>query len=483
MSGFGITDKGFVIKRLDSILEEIHSDLTEGFGFDTRLTRPSFLDVLVTTFAGQISDLWETAQDSYYAKYPATATGLNLDNAVQYGGIRRKPNRRTMYSLHCTGDDGTVVREKALVATDTKPAIRLFSSQEFKITREAFNSVDILVAVAETGLYSITLNGKYYSYLSKSKNEIDIIQGLKLEIKNSEFEVSVVDNNKLRIVDLLKYRNSELELSENLTTDSVTTIANFYTEDFGKINLPFGIVKNMVNNITGFNKVENLLEANYGRLEETDVELRQSYMAKSAIRSNTMIESIVAELLNNVENVESACGYENDTDHIDSRGLPPHSVEIIVEGGDNTEIANAILRRKAGGIQTHGNIVINTTGIFDDEIPIRFNRPTYLYLWLKIVLHGDKKMIPKNFATLAKQSLIYDGSNMIAGKDLLIQKLTEGIYRTITGVNYIDILVAYSSDENYTPKSSEYVSKNIFTTLRQKVLFSEKRIEVVISES
>ena len=64
MSEYGITDKGFVIKRLDTILEEIHSDLTDGFGTDTRLTGTSFLNTLVTTFAGQIADLWETAQDS-----------------------------------------------------------------------------------------------------------------------------------------------------------------------------------------------------------------------------------------------------------------------------------------------------------------------------------------------------------------------------------------------------------------------------------
>lgn len=43
MEEYGVTDKGFVIKRLDTIMEEIHSDLTEAFGFDTSLTKPSFL--------------------------------------------------------------------------------------------------------------------------------------------------------------------------------------------------------------------------------------------------------------------------------------------------------------------------------------------------------------------------------------------------------------------------------------------------------
>ena len=97
-----------------------------------------------------------------------------------------------------------------------------------------------------------------------------------------------------------------------------------------------------------------------------------------------MIESIVGELLNNIENVESASGYENDTDYVDSRGLPPHSIEIIVEGGDNSEIAQAILRRKAGGIQTYGSIEVGVPGVYGDTIPVRFNRPDYLYTWLKV---------------------------------------------------------------------------------------------------
>ena len=133
MPDYGITDKGFVLKRLDTILEEIHTDLTDGWKVDTRLAGTSFLNTLITTFGNQIANLWETAQDSYYAKYPATATELNLDHAVQYGGIKRAGDKRTSYILHCTGDDGTYVRENAVVATNTTPEIRLFQRRNFRL--------------------------------------------------------------------------------------------------------------------------------------------------------------------------------------------------------------------------------------------------------------------------------------------------------------------------------------------------------------
>lgn len=481
MAEYGVTDKGFNIKRLDTIMEEIHTDLTEAFGFDTRLTKPSFLDTLITTFSYQISDLWETAQDNYYAKYPATATGVSLDNAVQYGGIRRAANKRTSYRLHCTGDDGTYVREEAIVATNTSPEVRLKNADEFEITRDAFNRVSIKVASAEVGVYSVTINGSQYSFSSSDGVEEDVIAGLAKAITDDGYTITA-ENNTLTIEDKTISRSNVLILSDNLTTSSVTVIATFLTEEYGKITLPYGIVTKMVNNVTGFTAVTNLLEPTYGRKQESDIELRQSYIAKSALRSNTMIESIVGELLNNIENVESASGYENDTDYVDSRGLPPHSIEIIVEGGDNTEIAQAILRRKAGGIQTYGSIEVGVPGVYGDTIPVRFNRPDYLYTWLKVVLHGDKSQLPTNYASLTIQALISDGAEFMAGTNLLTQLLNDGIYDAVAGLTYVEIYTAYGTSSVYVPEASDYKQKNIIVTSRQKVLIDEKRIEVSFSE-
>ena len=480
MPDYGITDKGFVLKRLDTILEEIHTDLTDGWKVDTRLAGTSFLNTLITTFGNQIANLWETAQDSYYAKYPATATELNLDHAVQYGGIKRAGDKRTSYILHCTGDDGTYVRENAVVATNTTPEIRLFSAEEFQIARERFNKVSVIVASEDTGVYTVSINGNQYSYSNPQGGKSSaILAGLAAAIKDEGYEVKVEDD-VLIINDKTKTRENVLTLTDNLTTSSVTSLANFLTNDYGKIILPYNIVTRMVNNITGFTAVTNLLEPTYGRKRETDIELRQSYIAKSALRSNTMIESIIAELLNNVEDVESASGYENDMDVTDERGLPPHSIEIIVEGGDNTAIAKAIFRRKAGGIQTHGSVVVNVPGEYGDTIPVRFNRPEYLYAWLKVQLEGDEAKIPVNYSSLTKQSLMEDGAQMTAGTSLLTQLLNEGIYDRVAGLTKIIIYTAYTTDSTVIPGDGDYQrDENIMATSRQKVLIDENRIEVV----
>ncbi len=481
MSNYGVTEKGFILKRIDTILEELHTELTEGFGIDTRRSESSFLQVLITTFASQIAQLWETAQDSYYAKFPATATNINLDHAVQYGGIRRAPNKRTCYPLHCTGEDGIYVREGVVVATNTMPEVKLYAAEEFQITRKNFNEVQIKVAaIQKNSVYTITINGSQFNFLNIDGTEVSILEGIKSTITDTAYLVTVdTDNNTLIIKDTQKARGNILLLSENLTTSSVTTIANFYTQDYGKIMLPNGIVTKMIQNIPGFIAVVNKLIPTYGRQQETDIELRQSYLAKSALRSNTMIDSIIAELLNNVANVESVSGYENDSDSIDDRGLPPHSIEIVVEGGKENEIAQAILRRKAGGIQTYGMIVVPVLSSYGDTLSIKFNRPEYLYVWLKVTLHGDAKKVPINYSSLTIQSIIENRTSMVAGTSLLTQLLHDNIYKVVAGITYIEIETASSTDSSYVPSNEEYKARNIIVSSRQKVLLEETRIEVI----
>ena len=487
MSEYGVTEKGFVLKRMDTILEEIHTELTEGFGFDTRLQRSSFLDVLVTTFAGQIADLWETAQDSYYAKYPSTASGINLDNAVQYGGIRRAARRRTIYPLHCTGEDGAVVPEGALVAADTSPEVRLLAASEFQISRDSCNSAKITVAAMEKGEYSLFFGGKGYRFYNEdpAAGVVEILEGLQAAITDPEYEAEIVSSDtgkELFLRDTVKSRSNTLFLSDNLTTSEVTTIANFFTQNYGRISLSGGVVSKMVDNIAGFTAVENLLAPTYGREQETDVELRQSYIAKSAIRSTRMIDSVCAQLLNNVQGVESATGYENYTDFIDEDGRPPHSIEFIVDGGNEEEIAAAILDRRAAGIQTFGSIKVDVATEYGDSVPVCFNRPEYVLVWMKVILDADIRHLPTNYASLTVDAILESTAGLKAGDSLLTQTLNDGIYSMVGGLTYVSIQCAVAaSGQEEEPEAEAYTYRNVPATSRQKIVAEANRIEVTYS--
>ena len=107
MADYGLTPQGPNIKRLDVILEEMHSGLSEKWGVNTRQNPESLLNHLLTNVADAIADLWEFGEAVYFSQYPATAEGRSLDNAAQYGGSTREAAAKSYYPIHCTGKDGT----------------------------------------------------------------------------------------------------------------------------------------------------------------------------------------------------------------------------------------------------------------------------------------------------------------------------------------------------------------------------------------
>lgn len=481
MDKYGVTKEGFVLKRADEILDEIHSDLSEGFGFDTKQNENSFIDVLATTFAGVVAELWEVAQDTYYSLFPVTAEGLSLDYAAQTGGVTREPARRSMYPLHVTGVDGTVIDKTFKVGTKTLPKLFLEPVKNFELSRDNCNSIKISVSAEENSIYTVSINGKNYEHTNENGNVPNILSGLSNLIKADDY-VTSLEGEVLTIADKMNYKNNTIDVSSNLSVISVTTIQQFQTEEYGKKLISNGVITEIVNNVDGLMAVTNILEPTLGRREETDSEFRQSYRRKAGLKSNTMIDSICSYLKNNVKNVETAYGYENVEDTTDSNGIPPHSIEILVDGGEDTEVANAILKRKAGGINTHGSVEVQINTNYGDIVNIRFNRPQYLYSFLKVVIHGDRNKIATDYVEIVKKSIIEDLEIMDTSSLLLIQTLEGGIYRSLSGVSYLEIFSASSTEKSYSPSQEDYKKQNITATLRQKMLFDKARIEVVLDE-
>lgn len=119
-----------------------------------------------------------------------------------------------------------------------------------------------------------------------------------------------------------------------------------------------------------------------GRNTETDAELRLrransvTYTASSILSS---IKSAVASL----SNIQGLQVYENDTMQT-KEGLPPKSFEIVVQGGDDDEIAQAILSKKPVGIQAFGNTVVEVTDEDLNIFEVGFTRPTEVPISLTI---------------------------------------------------------------------------------------------------
>lgn len=119
-----------------------------------------------------------------------------------------------------------------------------------------------------------------------------------------------------------------------------------------------GSVSIITNPKLGIATVTNERAFEGGRNTETDAEFRERYYLSVDFAGGVNIDAIVSEIYENVEAVIAVTGEENDTDAESSSGLPPHSIEIVAYGGLDEDIATAIFRRKAAGIQAFGNTVM-----------------------------------------------------------------------------------------------------------------------------
>lgn len=481
MSKYGLTQNGPNIKRLDVILNEMHTDLSKRWGVNTRQNPESFINHLLTDVADQIAQLWELGEDVYHSQYPSSAEGQSLDNAAQYGGSTREAAAKSYYPIHCTGRDGTKLAAGTMISSTMNPTTQLTITDNREITRSAFNKADIKISSLGTGdVYTVAINGAVYSYTPTDPGTAAILKGMAAAIKDGDFTVTVDEENELLRIEAKDITSTNiLVLSENLTTDTVTTIITFGTVNTGDILLPEGVITNIVKADAGLLSVVNLCAYIAGRDEETDTEFRQSYADKIFNRSSMMLESIRSAILNNVQGVTSVAPYENPTHEWDEYGRPPHSIEIVVDGGDSTEIAQQILQKKAGGINTYGDTSVVLAGAYDEDITIRFSRPTIIYTWFHLGITLSKtEAIPPNYVDLLREVVLENMAALEAGADVVPQQFMSELYKACSGISYIDIKLFTTADAGAKP--TDYPVRSTVITARQRAYTSEEMIEVDI---
>lgn len=489
MPEYGITETGLRIKRFDTILSEINAFQTEGFGVQVGANTRSFLNTLNTSVADKIAELWELGADIYHNLSPMSAEGAALDNAVQFGGNSREKARSTYYPIHCECTEGITLDEETLIESDTNPAIKFLSAEERTISRSSFNKAKVKVVSTQPGeAYTVALNGTLYSYTCKAQDGPEAILGglrdLILADEAEAFTASVDSENVLLIIEAadVESENSML-LTDNLTTESVTAIISFASEEPGEVSLPNGAITKIVTAPTGFLSCTNLCGYVAGRLLETDVELRQSYVDKIFSRSSRMTDSIRSAILANCAGVTAVQVYENRTNETDSEGRPPHSVEAVVDGGSNSDIAEQILATVSAGITTYGSVSVDVPGEDDDMIEVCFNRPTYIYCWFKVTLTILKaSLVPANYAELVETAIVDAMSQVENGEDVVPQQqFLPAIYEQVPGISYIDVSI-YTTTSASEGQPSSYPLRSVEITNRQRAMTSSTRIEVALDD-
>lgn len=189
----------------------------------------------------------------------------------------------------------------------------------------------------------------------------------------------------------------------------------------GAVIAAAGTVTRILTITPGWVSVTNPAAAAPGAPVESDAALRRRQGISVALPSRTVLEGIIGAIAN-LPGVARYAAYENDTGTTDANGIPPHSIALVVEGGDAQAIAAAIAAKKTPGAGTYGSTAETVTDAYGVPHAIRFSRPTGVPIGVAITL---KAFAGYTTATgQAIQAAVADYINALAiGCDVPLTKL------------------------------------------------------------
>ena len=229
-------------------------------------------------------------------------------------------------------------------------------------------------------------------------------------------------------------------------TDITLDASGFAEQDFrsqalGQYQVSAGEFLAIVTVIAGWQTATTQVASEPGLEEETDPQLLQRFYRSRSRPAVNCVDGTVADIYA-LPDVSEVVALENTGSIIDANGVNAHTVNYVVEGGDNMQIARAIYRNWPGtGLQ--GDTVVTVTRYSGATIDISFDRPSPVDVVTKITV-GRRK----NFTYI-------DTNDIISQVTALTFSTGEAVYQAdisdaanqVPGVYVKSVLLAREGDE------------------------------------
>lgn len=476
---YGLTDKGFRVKRQQQILLEMQTDTLEKFG-NVQTDPESVIGQQLGVYSKPATDNWEQLGRIYSALNPVTATGISLDFCCAFNGIKR------LGAIPSTGFIGLKGTLTSLIPAGTLVKSNLdgnlfsilfdatLSESDLSRAYMQINSLD-----ADT-TYSFAINDGVISVIvttdSGSVPDYDnIVDDLIDQMNTNDDCIASGVNLGLGCILLLPKGQQLFNVIETSSMFDFYNSVQFQSVNLGAIPVSIRTINLIETPVTGLDSVNNFEQGTKGRNRETDAELRLRRADSLQIAGAAVLNAIVSRMIREVEGVTTCKGYENVEDYeVDDR--PPHSIEIIVQGGTDHDIATQLWNTKGGGIKTFGNTshdIIDSNG---DPQTMYFSRPIVVYGWVQVSIYlYDEEIYPTNGNELVRQYLLEYGLTHTIGLDIIPQRFVPKVLLNVPGIDHIDILVARTDEPDDTPV---WQGTSISIAATEIAVFSLDRIEL-----
>lgn len=399
---FGVTDEGFVLKRLADVRDSMRTRLREAFGEGIRLDAKSVFGRLEGLMSAAISEVWEATAANAVAADPAQADGVHLENHASVQGLTKLGATFSTAAVELRGTPATTIPAGSQISQKTSGTLWDLDAE---VTLDGSGEGQGTVTAVEAGVKAAPGG-----------------------------------------------------------TSSTATLTVIETA------------------VSGWDEVWNPLDADVGREIETTTELRQRLRTDVAAAGGGTEPALVTAL-RQLDDVTDAKVIANLTGAEDADGRPAWSVEILVDGGDDTEIAEMIWAKKsttarlvnAESVVTAGDSVsVSVLDSSEESKTVIFSRPELVDVFVDVVCSPDA-LTDAAKTTLQESIAAYSTTLQKIGADVVHYKLFSYIIGELAEQGYdelddVDVTIGTSSP----PASTDNLT--ITDTQRAKIETANVRV-------
>lgn len=110
-----LTDKGYYRPIYTELLAQQIERAKVLFGEDIDTSDTSVFGKMLRLNVLDLADCYENLEQIYYARFPNTANGMNLERLLPFAGISRNPRTFARHNIELTGEPGALVEAGFLV--------------------------------------------------------------------------------------------------------------------------------------------------------------------------------------------------------------------------------------------------------------------------------------------------------------------------------------------------------------------------------
>ncbi len=457
---FGLLSTGFIPKAITDITADLQAAMKSAFGASINVTPQSRFGQIIGIIAERYLELWNLAGAVHAAFNPDNALGQDLVNVAAITGTLPVIPTSSTVTETLTGTPNTLC-----------PAGRQVAVQG---TLSVFNTL------ADATITALTAWAAYSPLLGDRRtnggNAYQCITAGTSVTGPSGTGVDIIDGGTAHWTYLGVGTGAiDVAMSSALTGPIIASARTLTL-----IQTP----------VAGWSSAINLLDAVLGVAVESTAAFRLRREAELHGLGRAAVQAIQAAILK-LTGVTACTVFENTTDAVNSDGMPPHSIEVLVQGGDPTAICTAIFLNTAAGINTTGNQAsINITDSQGIVHPIFFSRPVLVNIYVIANVIMNSAQMPSGgvaaVQTSVTNNILAYAATLIADFDVFSSQIAAAI---IAGIPFPlpAILGVPGMLDAGTPfiglAPSPGTSATISITSRQLASFATARITVNVSQA